>query len=31
VELNKLKKKDFLRIGQVLKIPANKKAEMATR
>ena len=31
VELNQLKKKDSLRIGQVLKIPANKKTAMATR
>ena len=30
-ELNNLKKKDSLRIGQVLKISANKKTAMATR
>jgi membrane-bound lytic murein transglycosylase D len=31
VELNQLKKKDSLRIGQLLKIPANKKIAMAAR
>jgi membrane-bound lytic murein transglycosylase D len=30
-ELNNLKKKDSLRVGQVLKIPANKKTALAAR
>jgi len=31
VDFNGLKKKDFLQIGQVLKIPANKKTALAAR